>query len=128
MNEPWFWFGLVLLAARDVARRGVATPAAGKLTKTQIVALASRTGFPDPNLAAAVAMAESGGNSQALASTAKEYSVGLWQVNMKAHTTWTEAQLRDPATNAQAALSISSHGKNWTPWSAYTNGTYKAFL
>lgn len=36
--------------------------------------------------------------------------------------------LRDPATNIKIAYSLSKHGTDWTPWSAYNNNRYKKFL
>ena len=68
-----------------------------KLSLPQLVALAAKHGFPDPELAAAIAMAESGDKRTLLADTdavndtrtranlppgwMREYSVGLWQIN-----------------------------------------------
>jgi hypothetical protein len=133
---------LLFLWSRDQAAKGKAgtTPAkpspvpwkmsgAGpKLTKADLVSLAKAAGFPDPNLAAAIAMAESGGDPRAVNSTAAEYSVGLWQINLKAHPLYNENDLKDPARNAEAARDISNFGANWKPWGAYTNGSYKQFL
>lgn len=96
----------------------------------QLVQLASSVGFPDPATAAAVAMAESGGDSNALGDTqiTPGGSVGLWQVNLAAHPQYDAGELYDPTTNAQAALSISSGGTNWRPWSTYTSGAYLHYL
>ena len=90
-------------------------------------------------IAAAVALAESGGNPSAHngnASTGDD-SWGLWQVNMlgsmgAARRTQfgitSNSQLTDPATNAKAAIAISSNGANWTPWTTYTSGAYQKFV
>ena len=39
-----------------------------------------------------------------------------------------DAELFDPAVNARAACSISSHGSSFRPWSTYTNGMYRDHL
>lgn len=93
--------------------------------------------------AAAIALAESSGDTTAIDNTAKpdkpnyhppasgnlpEYSVGLWQINIVAHTGLTEAEMLDPDQNAQAAISISGNGASFDAWSTYTSGAYRAFL
>lgn len=45
---------------------------------------------------------ESGGNVSAIADTAKEYSVGLFQINLKAHPEFAGFDLTDPRQNATA--------------------------
>ena len=60
-------------------------------------------------VAAAVAMAESGGNPNAV-SPSNDY--GLWQIN-SVH--GAQASL-DVMTNVRAAVSISNNGQNWGPW------------
>lgn len=77
----------------------------------------------------AIAMAESGGNPQANAVTPREDSRGLWQINMHAHADkFGLADLYDPEMNAFAAFTVSGGGKNFRPWSVYTNGRYFDFL
>lgn len=98
------------------------------LSLGQLTSLAASVGFPDPALAAAVAMAESGGDPAAVGDTQPGVlgpSIGLWQIDTYFHKQWSQEELSDPTTNAQAALSISSHGTNWTPWSTYNSGAYK---
>ena len=75
---------------------------------TQLRELAASVGFPDPDLAAAIAKAESGGNPNAIGDLTLGRSVGLWQINLAAHPNYDEASLLDPTTNAQAAFSISA--------------------
>ena len=96
------------------------------LPREAILAIATLAGFPDPKLAAAIAMAESGGFANALARSSREISVGLWQINTMVHP-YTVEDMREPMKNAAAAFKISKSGKNWKPWSAYTNGRYKQF-
>ena len=57
-------------------------------------------------------------------------SIGLWQINTNkgAHPEYDKNQLTDPSYNANAALLISSGGKNWQPWSAWKNGAYKQYI
>lgn len=93
-----------------------------------MVTLCKEVGFPNPELAAAIAMAESGGKHDEIADTPREYSVGLFQINIKAHPGFSKEYLLDPVKNARAALQISKQGADWRPWSAYKNGTYKRFL
>lgn len=108
------------------------------LSIAQLVALAQSVGFPDPATAAAIAMAESGGNPAAVANTTgqtnlpagttQENSIGLWQINTLAHPTYNATQLTDPTYNAQAAFAISSSGTNFSPWSTFTSGAYQQYL
>jgi len=93
----------------------------------QLQALAASVGFPDPALAAAVAMAESGGNPNAIGDLTLGRSIGLWQINLAAHPNYDEAGLMNPTTNAQAAFSISRGGTVWTPWTTYNTGAYEAY-
>jgi hypothetical protein len=96
------------------------------LTRSALLALAKAAGFPDPKLAAAIALAESGGATGAIVRSSKEYSVGLWQINTRVHP-YTVDDMKDPQKNAAAAFKISHGGTNWKPWSAYNNGRYKIF-
>jgi Lysozyme like domain len=69
--------------------------------------------------AAKIAMAESGGNQFAVSSTD---DIGYWQINEPA---WGSRATTDPIGNAQAAISISSDGTNWSPWVTYQTGAYQ---
>lgn len=91
-------------------------------------------GWPATHLAimSAIGIAESSGNPRAVNPgnpPGKEFSVGLWQINMKAHGTkyGTEEQLKDPVTNAKAALDIFRR-QGFRAWGAYTDGRYKTHL
>lgn len=97
-----------------------------QLTRAAVLQIATRAGFPDPKLAAAIALAESGGVPGAMLSSSREISVGLWQINTKVHP-YTVDDMKDPIKNAAAAFKISKAGTDWRPWSAYTNGRYKTF-
>lgn len=102
------------------------------LSDREIAGAVKAAGFPRAswNVAVAVALAESGGNPEALndKNTNGSSDYGLFQINsvhadlLKAHN-W-----RDPTDNARMALAISTNGTNWRPWVAYTTGRYAAYL
>lgn len=95
-------------------------------TLAQLRDLAAVTGFPDPSLAAAVAMAESGGDASIVGDGGTSF--GLWQIHTPAHPEYASAPLFDAATNARAAFAISQRGADWSPWSTFTSGRYRAYL
>lgn len=93
--------------------------------------------------AAAVAFAESGGDPTRINNTAypsrpnylppragnqREYSVGLWQINLIAHPQYNETDMLRPIANAQAAVAISKDGADFNPWSTFTSGVYRKYL
>lgn len=99
-------------------------------------------GFPPDKIdvAQAVAMAESGGYSDAvgdltLMDAKWGPSVGLFQVRSLRHPPsfggadlWRWAwPLRNPLYNAQAAWAI-TNGGDWSKWSTFTSGAYRAHL
>jgi hypothetical protein len=85
-------------------------------------------------VATALALAESGGRSEATNQDSDHYVVGPWQINMTVwgkqvyRDGWTESCLRDLSCAASAAYKISKAGRDWTPWETFTNGDYKKFL
>lgn len=104
----------------------------GKQSYAQLVTLAQGAGFSDDdaNTAAAIAIAESSGNPSAVGDLqlTPGGSIGLWQINLKAHPEYTASELTDPATNAAAAFSVFSAAGGFTPWSTFNNGAYQAYL
>lgn len=98
-----------------------------QLTRQAVLAIATQAGFPEPKLAAAIALAESGGVPGAIMRSSREYSVGLWQINTMVHPYSVDA-MKDPIKNAAAAMQISNGGRNWRPWSAFTNNGYRKYL
>lgn len=109
-----------------------------KLTREQIASYASKAGFSGNNLniAVAVALAESGGNTQSHNSTPPDDSYGLMQINMlgslgpdrrEKFSLSANTDLYDPATNMRVAYGIYK-GSGWKAWTTYTRGTYKKFL
>lgn len=114
----------------------------GQVTKggKQLYDTLVKAGFKGDALrrAWAVAMAESGGRSNAHNPNAKtgDNSYGLFQINMlgalgpsrlKQYGLSSNDQLFDPLVNAQIAYKMSGGGKNWKPWSAYKNGASEKF-
>jgi Lysozyme like domain len=103
----------------------------GNMTAEQIAQYADEAGFsgPDLQVAVAVALAESSGDPNAMGDPTLGMSVGLWQINLKAHPQYTQAQLLDPQTNANAAYAIyQAAGSTFTPWSTYNGGQYSAYI
>lgn len=81
-------------------------------------------------------MAESGGNPNAHNKVPPDDSYGLWQINMigklgparrAAYGLKRNADLFDPETNARVMSEISKNGRDFTPWSTFTNGAYKRY-
>lgn len=91
---------------------------------------------------AAIGMGESGGDpttdtvKSGLDPTKKnEFSVGLWQINNKAHADklarrgWNVEDLRNPDKAAQIAIEVYKEaGDSFTPWSVYTKNRYQQYL
>lgn len=107
-------------------------------TYAELKSLAQSAGFSgsDVDIAAAVAMAESGGNSRSYNPVGRDDSYGLWQINMKGSLgpdrrkkfgISSNAALFEPAVNARAAKMIKDDS-GWAAWTTYTRGTYKKFL
>ncbi len=72
----------------------------------------------DAFMAAEIAMAESGGNPNAISPT-DDY--GLWQINASNGSLAT----LDPYENAKSAIALSDDGANWGAWTTYTAGMYE---
>jgi hypothetical protein len=110
------------------------------LSPAQIYALATGAGLSPAaaTTATAVALAESGGRTDAVGDVALENStwgpsVGLWQIRSLKAQRGTggprdETRLTDPTFNAASMASISGTGGNFKPWTTYTKGTYKSHL
>lgn len=107
------------------------------LTYAQLRAYAASAGAADPDTAAAVALAESGGRTDAHNPIPPDDSYGVWQINMigamgpdrrKKLGITSNAQLFDPGTNARAMVMLSNGGTNFSAWSTYKSGAYKKFL
>lgn len=84
----------------------------------------------EAEVAAAIALAESGGNSDARNNNPPvEDSRGLWQINVLAHP-WAAAQnMYNPSTNAAAAVRVyQGRSSTFNAWSTYTSGAYLAYM
>mgnify|MGYP001600916201 CR=1 FL=1 len=87
---------------------------------------------------AAIALAESGGNSGSLNNNPStgDYSVGLWQINYyggllgpRTQAYGAPATLQgDPNAQAKAAISLAGGGGGLSNWTTYTSGAYKQYL
>ena len=73
--------------------------------------------------AAAVALAESGGNPK-IPNRQGVPAYGLWQINIASNANPEDllAQVLDPLGNAKAAVAISGNGTNWNPWYLHQRG------
>jgi hypothetical protein len=110
------------------------------LSPVQIYTLARGAGLSAAaaTTATAVALAESGGRTDAMGDVGLEDakwgpSVGVWQIrSLKAQSGTGQdrdaTRLTDPAFNAKAMADISGAGKNFGAWSTYTSGAYKKHL
>ena len=101
-----------------------------KLNVAQLRELALMAGFlgSAADIAAAVAMAESGGDPSAEGDLTLGLSRGLWQINVRAHPEFDPIRLFEQDYNARAAFLVSSHGTNWNPWTTFKNGAYRKYL
>jgi hypothetical protein len=109
------------------------------LSANEIRSYASKAGFTgaDLDIAVAVAMAESGGNTTAHNGKGKDDSYGLWQINMygamgpdrrKQFGLTSNEQLYDPTINAKAAYAIHK-SQGWARgWTTYGTKNYKEIL
>lgn len=101
------------------------------LSGPQLTQLALQAGFPaaDAPTAAAVALAESNGRTDAVSPTG---DYGPWQINMRAHPALFQQYIwNDPtgAQNAKMAFIVwQQAGGSFSPWSTYKSGRYKLFI
>lgn len=119
-------------------RRGRGMGALGAaLDYGTLVQLAQNAGFSgsDAQVAAAIALAESSGNSgaynpetQAKGGTPQgQGSYGLWQIYLKAHPQFNGQNLYDPQTNANAAYQVFLQ-QGFSAWTTFTDAAYMAYL
>lgn len=114
-----------------------------KLSAAQIAGAAIGAGFSqkrtargsntDVEIAVAIALAESGGNTFAHNAQPPDNSYGLWQINMYGDLGKSRRDrfglkanndLFNPATNAKVAKFLRDTSGGWTHWSVYRNGSY----
>lgn len=111
-----------------------------RLNYQQVAKLVYDAGWrgKDAQTAVAIAFAESRGDSMATNFAGKDYSFGLWQINMKDNLgperrqqfgITSNEQLFDPATNAKAAYIIYKQaGNRFTDWSTYNDAKFTLYL
>jgi len=100
-----------------------------RMTLDQLKNLALAAGFAgqDIAIAAAIAIAESGGDPNAIGDNG--HSFGLWQINRPSHPEFDGIDLSVPSANVWAAHSVwKQAGGSFRPWSTFTNGAYQQFL
>lgn len=106
------------------------------LTQGQIKTLAASVGMKDPGVMAAIAMAESSGNTKAHNANPPDDSYGLWQINMlgdmgpgrrREFGISKNEDLFNPLTNAMAAKKILG-SQGLAAWSTYSSGAYKKYM
>lgn len=81
--------------------------------------------------AVAVALAESGGRTDAVNTNTDKYRSrdrGLWQINDHWHPEVSDADAFTPARAAAHAYRISHAGRDWSAWSTWNNGSAQAQL
>lgn len=135
-----FLAGAALASAARGSRSARGAPSGGRLDFGQLRQLAMGAGFTgeEATIAAAIALAESGGNPRAQLVTAREDSRGLWAINTKAHPTADRERLYQPEYNAATARRVFLAG-GWRPWSVWSydysgnrlgagRGVYRRFL
>ena len=117
------------------------------LSPAQIAGYASGAGFSSTRthrgvketvMAVAIALGESGGNTNAHNARPPDNSYGLWQINMlgalgperrRQFGISSNEQLFNPAINARAAFKVfTDAGNSFRPWSVFLNGTYLRHL
>lgn len=106
----------------DISSQGGKSSAGGQYNKGALRNLWSRYshGLGDPNLMAAIALAESGGNPNAHNPSG---ATGLWQILGSI----LPGNLRNPVVNVRNAVAkLKSQGLG--AWEAYTNGSYRQYL
>lgn len=113
---------------------------ATRLNYQQVAKLAYDAGWrgKDAQTAVAIAFAESRGDYMQTNFAGRDYSYGLWQINMKdsmgpdrrkRYNLAANEDLFDPATNARVAFGIyKDAGNKFTDWSTYVDGKFTLYL
>lgn len=106
-----------------------------RLSPHEIAWVAKEAGFTDLPTAVAVALAESGGDTESLGRSTSGASVGnrdhgLWQISGRWHPDLlTSGDWRDPQANARMAFAVFTNaGSVWTPWHAFTSGAHLTYM
>lgn len=109
-----------------------------KLSPHEIAYVAGAVGFADDELtfAVAVALAESGGDTDIMGRSASGANLGqrdhgLWQVSGRWHGDKLQVNpnWRNPYVNGRMARAIFlDAGRKWDPWHVFTSGAYLTYL
>jgi hypothetical protein len=102
------------------------------LTNDQVAQLMRNAGFPESTISIGVAVASGESSLQTGNCNLNDPnggSFGLWQINgIHFLSGTTQSCAFDPQCATNYAFQLSNGGSDWTPWGAYTNGTYKNYL
>jgi LysM repeat protein len=111
--------GTVLVQSASQASTGSSAGLSGTLSCSGLEKLWEQAGGSSGEafIAAEIAMAESGGNPNAISPTD---DFGLWQINGSNGALAT----LNPFQNAKSAITLSDNGTNWNPWTTYHSGAY----
>jgi len=134
MSPALVLVGVILaLGIWGYLQRGDVLYIVNKLSASDIAQFAANAGFPDVATATAIALAESGGDPEAIGDKSlaptNGPSIGLWQINIgsKANSQFANVDLTDPQTNANAAFQIFQQ-QGFGAWSTFNGGQYLAFM
>lgn len=100
------------------------------ISDAQIAQAAENGGFTNHTFkvrAVAIALAESGGNTDAFNPAHKSGTYGLWQISKSDHPDLWNDSWRDPNVNATMAFGV-LRKQGWSAWSVYTSQRYRVFL
>ena len=118
-------------AGPNMVPGGAVAGRGNRLPFGQLYQLALDAGFEPgekARTAAAVSMAESGGNPGAINWGDPGGSFGLMQVNAGAHGADVARSALDPATAFRESYRISRGGQDFSPWTVYKTGAYRRYL
>jgi hypothetical protein len=97
------------------------------LSDGQIAAVAKAAGFTDVTRAVAIALAESGGQTDATnRNNDGSTDYGLWQINSVHADLLRSGTWSNPADNARMAFAVYK-SSGWTAWTVYKTGAYLQF-
>lgn len=126
---------MAVLSAEEIAFLAQNANAATRgATEKGFSSTRTHRGYREDATAVAIALAESGGDTEAHNTTPPDDSYGLWQINMygslgparrKQFGLSNNNQLFNPAINADAAYQVFlDAGRQFGPWSVFKSGSY----
>lgn len=104
-----------------------------RYTSAELADALRRAGMPQDKIATAVAIAwaESSGEKTAICHDClgvSEYSVGPWQINLRAHPQVSASCAMNVDCAAQFVVNLSEQGQNFAPWTVFRTGAYQQHL